>query len=141
MAKKNTKTKAKKNSKAASANGVPQIKAAKETVRFTTLVADANMELGEPLPKKSVKALMDSIEEEILAQLAAGRAVNLFGVIKLTPRLHTAGTREVYKEFGNPESGKVKKKYPAKVTLKATVLKKAKDELPKPAKMGTMVKS
>lgn len=134
--------KTKRTSKAkAASNGVPQIKAARETVRFTALIADANFELDEPLPRKSVKALMDSVEEEILAQLAAGRAVNLFGVVKLTPRLHTAGTREVYKEFGNPESGKMKKKYPAKVSLKATVLKKAKDALPKTQKMGTMVKS
>ena len=44
-------------------------------------------------------------------ELQEGNPVNLFGLVKIVPRYHTKGERMVNKEFGNPDSPKVKKVY------------------------------
>jgi nucleoid DNA-binding protein len=91
------------------------------------------------ISKKAGKDFMDSLVVTIERELAEGRPVNIGGLVKLSPRLHTKGERMVNSEFGNPESPKVKKKYPAKVSLKATVMKKAKDALPTVQKLQKIV--
>ncbi len=137
MAKKTTK---KKSGKAkAAANGAPQIKPSKDTMSQNELVIEATAVMDDPLSIKQRKDFINSLKAVIDDAISEGRAVNLFGLVKLTPRLHTKGTREVFKEFGNPESGKVKKTYPAKTTLKVTALKPLKDALPNANKMARKV--
>jgi nucleoid DNA-binding protein len=73
---------------------------------------------------------MESMAQAVENALGKGEAVNIGGIVKLTPKYRAGGKREVLKEFGNPEAGKVKKHFPAKIAVKATALKRAKDSLP-----------
>lgn len=144
MPKKNSKKASKKATKApvAVANpDAPKIVAAKGGFAAGQLLAETLnfMEEENFISKKAARDFVESLQAAVHAAIADGKPVNLFGIVKLTPRLHTAGKREVFKEFGNPESGKMTKKYPAKVSLKATVLKPVKDKLPNAAKMGKAV--
>lgn len=140
MAKKGSTKKSKSKTKPKnSANGVPQIKPSKDTMRATELIREAVMTMDEPLSARQRIDFTDSLKAVIDDAISEGRAVNLFGLVKVTPRLHTKGVREVYKEFGNPDSGKVKKTYPAKTTLKVTALKPLKDALPNANKMAKKV--
>lgn len=140
MAKKGSTKKSKSKAKPKnSANGVPQIKPSKDTMRATELIREAVMTMDEPLSARQRIDFTESLKAVIDDAISEGRAVNLFGLVKVTPRLHTKGVREVYKEFGNPDSGKVKKTYPAKTTLKVTALKPLKDALPNANKMAKKV--
>ncbi len=121
---------------AAATDGKPQIKPSKDTMTASELVQTAIFDMTEPLSKRQAKDFTDAVQANIAASLSEGRAVNFFGLLKIVPRLHTKGTRQVYKEFGNPDSGTMNKKYPAKVTLKLTALKKLKDSSPTVNKMG-----
>ncbi len=136
MAKINVKAKPKAQ---APTNSAPQIKPSKDTMTATELVQTAIFDMNDPLSKRQARDFTDALQANIAAALGDGRAVNLFGLLKIVPRFHTKGEREVYKEFGNPESGKVKKKYPPKVTLKLTALKKLKDSSPTANKMAKKV--
>lgn len=89
---------------------------------------------------KQAKEFTNALERVVEREIKAGNPVNLFGIVKLKPRLHTAGKRLVNKEFGSPEAGKSVKKYKAKVTLKAEGIgKKFKDALPSVKKMEKRV--
>lgn len=139
MAKARTKPGAKK--APAPVTTTPQIVAAKGGLTSAALLASVleTMEEENWLTKKQGRDFVDSFQAVVLDALADGQPVNLFGIVKLVPRYHTSGKRQVFKEFGNPESGKITKTYKPKVTLKATVLKNAKDSLPVPAKMQKRV--
>jgi hypothetical protein len=75
---------------------------------------------------------MESLAQAIENALAEGEAVNIGGVVKLTPKYREGGRREVLKEFGNPSAGKVKRNFPAKVMVTARALKRSKEALPSP---------
>jgi nucleoid DNA-binding protein len=149
MAKKN----ARKNGRKKASNGrrtatakvpavtTPQIVAAKGGLTQAQLLASTleSMEQENWISKKAGRDFVDSLQAVILDALSNGEPVNLFGIVKLVPRYHTAGKREVYKEFGNPDSGRVTKSYKPKVSLKATVLKTTKDALPAATKMAKAV--
>ena len=134
-----TKKKSKKGKSKAAVTDAPKIVAAKQTVSASELLVETNYKLDDPLSKRHAKEFADAMVEAIQEAIADGKAVNLFGLLKIVPRLHTKGTREVYKEFGNPESGRVNKKYPAKVSVKASFLKKTKESLPSVQKMQKRV--
>lgn len=134
------KSKAKSKSKAKAKKPVtdaPQIIAAKGGLTASQLVKETLLMMEDDLriSKKQATDFTESITAVIEKALSEGQPVNLFGFVKLVPRLHTKGQRLVNEEFGNPESPKVMKKYPAKVSLKATVVKKAKEALPQVPKM------
>lgn len=119
----------------------PQIVASKGGLTQSQLLASV-LETMEPenwISKKAGRDFVDSLQAVVQDALSEGEPVNVFGIVKLTPRYHTAGKREVYKEFGNPESGRVTKTYKPKVSLKATILKTMKDALPNAAKMAKAV--
>ena len=137
-----TKTKSKKAAKAskASANGVPQIKPAAKTLSAVEVVREAVMLMDDPMSQKQRVDFTNCLKQVVDDAIADGQGVNLFGMVKIVPRFHTKGVREVFKVFGDPESGKTKKTYPAKVSVKATVLKSVKDALPTPNKMANKAK-
>lgn len=90
------------------------------------------------ISKKQSKDFTDSLVAVVERELGEGNPVNLFGLVKITPRLHTKGVREVNSVFGDKDSPKVNKKYPAKVSLKVgqgIFTKKVKDALPSVAKL------
>jgi len=62
--------------------------------------------------------------------LADGNAVAIGQTVKITPRFSLGGVREVFKEFGNPASGRVKKNFPQRVVLTVSALKRAKEAVP-----------
>lgn len=137
-----TKKKGKKNSKAKTASDEPKIVAAKGGLTAAQFANEVNYTMDEPLSRAQLKDLTASIEAVTVEQLKEGNPVNLFGLVKVVPRLHTKGVRMVNKEFGNPESGKVKKTYKAKVSLKGSqgiFTKKIKDALPTVQKLQKKV--
>lgn len=115
----------------------PKRIAAKGGLTSTQLVNETLilMEDETRISKKAGRDFMESMVAAIENALAAGQPVNIGGLVKLVPNYHTKGVRDVREEFGNPESALVQKKYPAKVSLKATVMKRAKEALPTVAKM------
>ena len=136
-----TRTKPGKKAPAPAPTTTPQIVAAKGGLTSASLLASVLETMDEEnwISKKAGRDFVDSFQAVVLDALADGQPVNLFGIVKLVPRYHTSGKRQVFKEFGNPDSGKVTKSYKPKVTLKATVMKNAKDALPVPAKMAKAV--
>ena len=90
----------------------------------------ALMEEENFIQQRVGRDFMESMAQAVENALEAGEAVSIAGVVKLTPRFREGGMREVLKEFGNPSAGKVKKRFPNKMTLKATPLKRAKVALP-----------
>ena len=105
---------------------------------FEALLSDLDREQAS-LTKKQGKDFVESLLAAVEDEIGKGHPINLFGLVKLVPRYHTSGEREVLKEFGNADSGKMKKKYKPKVSLKATVFKRVKDQLPGAAKMQKVV--
>jgi hypothetical protein len=123
----------------ASANAdAPKIIAMKGGLTAKQLVQEAlfTMEDDLRLSKAQANDFVASLQAVIDREIADGNPVNLFGYLKVIPRFHTKGKRQVYKVFGDPESGKVMKSYPAKSSLKVSILKPIKDALPAPAKLG-----
>lgn len=122
-------------------NGAPKIIAMKGGLTQTQLIQEAlftmddDLRLSKPQAADFVASLRAVIDREI----SEGSPVNLFGYLKLIPRFHTKGKREVFKVFGDPTSGKHTKTYPAKVSLKLTALKPLKDALPSAASLGRKV--
>lgn len=140
MAKKSSKSK--KSKKAAASDGAPQILVAKGGLTAAQLLTEINSTLDEPLSQKALRDLKVSVESVVVDQLEQGNPVNLFGLVKIAPRLHTKGVRLVNKEFGNPDSPKVKKTYKPKVTLKVgqgIFSKAVKDALPSVQKLQKKV--
>lgn len=135
MAKKKTKTKKKGN------NEAPKIIAAKGGLSQSQLLDSvlAGMDEENWVSKKVGNDFKDSLRMVVESELSEGQVVNLFGIVKLVPRLHTSGQREVFSEFGNPESEKVTKKYKAKVSLGVSKLKIATGALPSVQKMQRVV--
>lgn len=133
-------TKTKKAKKSSKKNdGTPQIIAAKGGLTASQFLKEVNFTLDEPLKPAQLRDLQNSIEAVVVAQLAEGNPVNLFGLVKIVPRLHTKGERMVNKEFGNPESPKVKKTYKAKTSFKSgqgIFTKKVKDAMPSVQKLA-----
>jgi nucleoid DNA-binding protein len=115
----------------------PKTIAMKGGLTAKQLVQDAlfSMEDDLRLSKAQAADFVVSFQAVIDREIADGNPVNLFGYVKLIPRLHTKGKRQVYKVFGDSESGKVTKNYPAKTSLKVTVLKPLKDSLPTASKL------
>lgn len=136
-----TKSKAKKATAKKGTSDAPRIIAAKGGLTQSALLMAslAKMEDDLLITRKQAKDFVESLLAVVDDEIGKGHPVNLFGMVKLVPRYHTTGTREVLKEFGNPESGKTKKSYKAKVSLKATVFKRVKDSLPGTAKMQRVV--
>jgi nucleoid DNA-binding protein len=91
------------------------------------------------ISKAQARDFIDSLKAVTERELGEGNPVNLFGLVKISPRFHTKGQRMVNEVFGDPESKKIVKKYPAKVTVKATVFKAVKDALPSVAKLGKLI--
>ena len=106
-------------SKAKTETGAPSIVVMKGGKTAAQLFNEVNLILDEPMTNAQKRDFMISLEQVVTDELAEGNPVNLFGLVKIVPRLHTKGERMVNSEFGNPESPKVKKKYSAKVSLKA----------------------
>lgn len=73
-----------------------------------------------------VRSLVAVAEREV----GDGYPVNLFNLVTIQPRLHTAGKRQVDRVYGEPESGKTIKRYPAKVDVRASVGRRLKAALP-----------
>jgi hypothetical protein len=117
----------------------PQIKPSKDTMSQAELLRETVAVMDDPVSIKQRKDFLDSMKSVIDDAISEGRAVNMFGLVKLTPRLHTKGVREVNEVFGDPTSKKVKKNYAAKTTLKVTALKPLKDALPNANKMAKKV--
>ena len=90
----------------------------------------ALMEDDTQIRRAQGKDFMESLAVAIERALADGNAVNIAGIVKLTPKFREGGRREVLKEFGKPEAGKITKNFPAKVSIRATALKRAKEALP-----------
>ena len=132
-------TKAKK--PAAAATDVPKIITTKGGLTQGALLGEvlATMEDDLRISRKQGKDFVDSLVACVEREINAGSPVNLFGLVKVSPRFHTKGQREVFKVFGDPTSGKMTKKYPAKVSIKATVMKRVKDVLPSAAALGRKV--
>lgn len=116
----------------------PRIIAMKGGLTASQLVKEALFTMEDDLRLSSAQAtdFVASLKAVIDREIGDGNPVNLFGYLKLVPRFHTKGKREVFKVFGDPTSGKVTKTYPAKVSLKATLLKPLKDGLPNAARLG-----
>lgn len=119
----------------------PQIIAAKGGKTQKELLDDVlrTMEEENWITKKQGKDFADSLVAVVEREISEGQPVNLFGLVKIVPRLHTAGEREVYKEFGNPDSGKIIKKVKAKTSLKTgqgIFGKKVKDAIPSTSKLA-----
>lgn len=114
--------------------GAPQTLTAKGGLSQTAFLKEVLFTMEDELriSNKQAKDFMDSLVAVTERELGDGNPVNLAGLVKLSPRLRTKGERMVASVFGDPTSPKVKKKYPAKVTIKATVMKKAKDALSSP---------
>lgn len=125
-------------------NGAPQIIAAKGGLTAVQLLERtlATMDQDKWITKAQGRDFVESLKAVVLDSINKGEPVNLFGMVKIVPRLHTAGTRVVDKEFGNPDSGKVNKKYKAKVSLQATqgiFSKPVKDSLPTAQKLAAKI--
>ena len=143
MAKKTAKKTSKKTA-AKKGDGSPQIIVAKGGLSASQFLKEVNFTLDEPLKAGQLRDLQNSLEAVVEKELGKGRPVNLYGLVKIVPRLHTKGERMVNKEFGNPESPKVKKTYKAKVSLKATqgiFSKKIKDAMPSVQKLQKTIGS
>lgn len=119
----------------------PKLIAAKGGLTGAQLLTETllMMEDETRISKKAGRDFMDSMVAVVEQRLGEGEPVNIFGLVKLVPRLHTKGVRMVNEEFGNPESKKIKKTYPAKVSVKATVFKRVKDALPSVQKLTKKV--
>lgn len=142
MATKKNKKAAKKKNNNGNLDGAPQIIAAKGGLTAAQFLTEINSTLDEPLSRRQLRDLQVSIESVVVNELEQGNPVNLFGLVKIVPRLHTKGTRMVNEEFGNPESKKVKKSYKSKVSLKVgqgIFTKKVKDALPTVQKLQKRV--
>jgi nucleoid DNA-binding protein len=127
--------------KAAENNGAPKRIVAKANLSQGAFMKEVVFAMEDDLrvSNKQAKDFMDSLIAVIERELSEGNAVNFAGLVKLSPVLQTKGERMIPSEFGNPESPKVKKKYPAKVTVKATAMKKAKDALPSVQKLQKVI--
>lgn len=149
MAKGKTSSNAKKTKKAKNSPKVahdptkdaPKIIASKGGLTGPQLVNQALVLMEDDLriTKKQAADFSASLIAAAEQAFEKGEPVNFFGLVKLVPRFHTKGVRQVNEEFGNPESKKVTKKYPAKVSIKATIYKRVKDTLPTATVMGKKV--
>lgn len=138
MAKKKTKTKKQKKG----SDGKPQIIAAKGGKSQSEILSEilAGMDEENWISKRVARDFVETLRTVVEDELSNGRPVQLFGIVKVTPRLHTAGVREVHSEFGNPESEMVEKKYKAKVSYGISKSSKIlKDALPSVQKMQRAV--
>lgn len=136
------KSKSKSKSKAKKpVTDAPQTIAAKGGFTASALMKETLMTMEDDtrISKKQAADFSESISAVIEKALSEGQPVNLFGFVKLVPRMHTKGVRQVNEIFGDPTSKKVTKKYPAKVSVKATVMKKSKEALPTVQKMQKVV--
>jgi hypothetical protein len=82
------------------------------------------------ISSKVAREFVSALQSVVSDKISKGQKINLFGIVQIVPRYHTAGTREVYKIFGDPDSGRVKKRYKGKVTLAVKALKGLKDSMP-----------
>ena len=116
----------------------PKIIAMKGGLTAKQLIQEALFTMEDDLRLSKAQSLdfVASLTAVIDREIQDGNPVNLFGYLKVIPRFHTKGKRQVYKVFGDPTSGKVTKNYPAKVSLKVSILKPLKDSLPNAAKLG-----
>lgn len=124
-----------------SKTGKPEIIAAKGGLTAKQLVAEILEAMPEEdwITKKQGRAFAEALEEVVLSEIGDGRPVNLFGLVKIVPRLHTAGQREVHEVFGDSTSPMVVKKAKAKTTFKVgqgIFTKRLKDALPNPNKLS-----
>ncbi|SRR5580765_47251 len=119
----------------------PKIIAMKGGLTQNQLVQEALFTMEDELriSKAAAADFVASLQAVIDREITDGNPVNLFGYVKITPRLHTRGKRMVYKVFGDPGSGKVSKTYPAKTSLKLAALKPLKDVQPAATKLGRKV--
>lgn len=119
----------------------PKIIAMKGGLTQNQLVQEALFTMEDELriSKAAAADFVASLQAVIDREITDGNPVNLFGYVKITPRLHTRGKRMVYKVFGDPGSGRVSKTYPAKTSLKLVALKPLKDVQPAATKLGRKV--
>jgi hypothetical protein len=131
----------KKGGAKAATTDAPKIIGAKGGIPQGALLNEVLLTMEDDLrvSKKQGQDFIESLKSAVEKELMSGRPVNLFGMVKVVPRFHTKGQREVNETFGDPTSKKVVKKYPAKVSVKVTPLKPVKDALPTVAKMQKVV--
>lgn len=122
-------------------NGAPKTITMKGGLSKSQLVQETIFKMEDEfrVSKKVAADFVDSLIAVIEEQLGEGNPVNLFGLVKFSPRLHTKGVREVNSVFGDSTSPKVNKKYPAKVSVKVTAAKPIKDALPSVQKLQKKV--
>lgn len=135
MAKSNKGKKKSSSKKGGAVTDAPQIIAAKGGLPAGKLLDEILIAMEDDLriSKKQARDFSDSLIAVVERELGNAQPVNLFGLVKIVPRLHTKGQRKVNSEFGNPDSPMVTKKYAAKVSLKSgqgIFTKKVKDALP-----------
>jgi hypothetical protein len=88
------------------------------------------MEEDTQITRKQGKDFIESLQAAIEEAIGEGKAVSIAKIVKLTPSFKIGGKREVFKEFGNPASGKVVKNFPHKVRVGVNVLKPIKEAVP-----------
>jgi len=134
-----TKTKKKAKGKTKTKGNEPQIIVAKGGLTAAQFLKEVNMKMDNPLSGADLRDFQICVEAVVEEELGEGNPVNLFGLVKIKPRLHTKGERMVSSVFGDPTSPKKKKTYKAKITLAATqgiFTKKVKDALPSVQKLS-----
>jgi hypothetical protein len=123
------KTEAKKQTKPAATK--PKSQSAPKTASQTELLNRtlAMMEEENWITKKQGKDFMESLAAVADDLLGNFTAVNIAGLVKITPVLRPARTVTI-REFGNPDAEPKQEKRSADVTVRARPLKKSKDALP-----------
>ena len=117
-----TRTINKKTKKTNKAVGEPQIIESKGGLTAAQLLREINSSLDEPLTLAALRDLKATVEMVVSEEVAAGRPVNLFGLVKIDrPSLaHCWRAHGQFRIRGTLSRPRSKKKYPAKVTFKAT---------------------
>lgn len=126
----------------AKANSKPKIQPALKTVSPTELLKRtlAAMETENQIPTRVGKDFMESMAYVIEKALADFEAVNVGGMVKITPRFHPARVAEVRETWGDTESPMVKKHLKAAVKVRVGPLKRLKDAVPTTQKAQTVLR-
>lgn len=104
------------------------------TVSQTDLLTEMEQYLPEGITKADARKVLAALAEAVPAIIADGYAVSVAALVKLDPVGVPKRTVMALREFGNADSGRVKKVKPSDIKVKATTLKRVKDA--KPSKTG-----
>jgi len=123
-------------------NNVPKIIRAKGGLTQGVLLDSVLLEMEEEITRKQGQDFVRTLKALVEEEISQGRPVNVFGIVRIVPRFHTSGERTVLKEFGNPQSGKVKKRVKSRVSLatgQGIFSKSVRDALPTPTKLKNLI--